>query len=215
MVEGVRPNDEDASKPDIDLPDYGIPVKNTGRELNRALLPEQFRDVLEVVTSKGSRYKVLPDGKTQRSKATTGETFEPHDLLVFLPTFDQLKTAPDGVLYPGMREVLGRYNNQKDFEQTLLFYVQNKGMQVKPAKFEVVDQKGKVLRNNYEVASAEGRINLKVTKGDQVVFVLPLFKKPKLGTVTFDQRFVGNEDGTIRAKEQHIGNVVTEIVTAD
>ena len=41
-----------------------------------------------VITSKGSRYDYLPDGRTQRFKTVTGELNDPQDLLVFIPSFD-------------------------------------------------------------------------------------------------------------------------------
>lgn len=45
----------------------------------------------EIITEKGSVYRYLPDGRTQRYKAITNVLNEPMDVMVFVPPWELIK----------------------------------------------------------------------------------------------------------------------------
>ncbi len=73
---------------------------------------------MEITTAKGSVYKYLPDGRTQRFKQATGELNDPQDSIVFIPPWDMIK-APAMKAYP---EIFGHIENEAQYEQVLLEY---------------------------------------------------------------------------------------------
>jgi hypothetical protein len=148
-----------------------------------------------VITSRGSRYTYLPNGKTQRFKAVTGETFEPMDILLFIPPLSEI---PDSVknLYP---HIFIPSLTERDFGQICLSY--------KP----IVP----VFRDGTEVNSLS-----EIEKGDEVFlyfiknnkpdFHIPVSYRPSIGYSTYDRIVRVSEDGK-RLHQQHLGHPVIDI----
>ena len=155
-----------------------------------------------VITSKGSEYFYLPDGRTQRFKAITNELNDPQDLLVFIPPFDLIK---DHVLklYPS---IFTGIENEVQFNQLLLKYAQFQDKIVRP-----VDMQGIEIKTNSEARQA-GRVFLDFIdkKNPQDSFFLPVSTEPKLGYYSFDTRKFLNQQGETM-RERHKGNKVTQI----
>ena len=79
-------------------------------------------DIEKVTTAKGSSYKYLDDGRTQRFKKVEGKQYEPQDILVFIPSYEWIiKNNPKGALEKIMSEGI---NNKIKFEQEILSYIQ-------------------------------------------------------------------------------------------
>lgn len=156
-----------------------------------------------IVTGKGSVYKYLPDGRTQRFKETTGEMNDPQDALVFVPDFEWVKKHAS----PKLLEKMG--DNETLYHEILLEYVQGKGK-----KNYIVDQKGNRLETNKEIAEAEtkGRVFLTFGDDNNVDFSIPVSTKPEVGFNTFDTRKYKRDDGKGYERESHLGNKVVEIV---
>ena len=162
---------------------------------------ETERKPKEVVTAKGSIYKYLPDGRTQRIKVATGETMEPQDVLVFIPPWDLIKSEAQRI-YP---KIFGGIENELQYEEELLHFAQdpNKTMRV-------VDLEGNELRTNAEVAAHEKIFIAFVDKQfPENSFYLPVTATPKIGYSTFDTRKYG--EGEDMRIERHMGNKVVEI----
>ena len=51
-----------------------------------------------IVTEHGSVYQYLPDGRTQRQNKVKDKTYEPQDILVFVPPYEWVaENAPDNI----------------------------------------------------------------------------------------------------------------------
>lgn len=158
--------------------------------------------ISEVVTARGSIYKYLPDGRTERFKTATQEQNNAQDVLVFIPPYD-LVIEQARKLYP---EIFRGIENQILYEQLLLEYAQGKGRTIR-----VVDEKGKELSSNKEVELAARAFAYFVDKQNQKnSFFLPISKEPKIGYQTYDTRKYKDADGETY-RERHLGNKVTEI----
>lgn len=157
---------------------------------------------LEVSTTKGSVYKYLPDGKTQRFKTATGELQKPQDVLVFIPPWDLIREKA-GLMYP---QIFGSVENEIAYEQTLLQFAQLSGKTIR-----VVDEKGKELNSNAEVQTVKQAFILCVDKEDSSKsFFLPVGRRPVSGWYTYDKRRYSDEKGE-QWHEKHIGNKVVEV----
>ena len=162
---------------------------------------EEKQLVSEIITSKGSIYRYLEDGRTQRYKST-GEVLDPQDTLTFIPPWDQIKDQA-GKLYP---DIFKGIDSQAQFEQLLLEYAQQSGRTIR-----VIDEKNKELLTSEDVNTAT-RVFLALVDRDDPErnFTLPVSVKPKLGYLTFDTRVTTDEEGN-RVRERHIGNKIVEI----
>lgn len=160
----------------------------------------------EIVTARGSVYRYLPDGRTQRFKTKTGELNEPQDTLVFIPPFEMIG-AKAAELYP---DIFRGIENGLQFDEVLLGYAQLHGRTMR-----VVDENSSELRGNEEVRNA-GRVFVQFIDRDDPKnsFVLPVSKDPKAGYNTFDTRKFIDEDGELK-RERHIGNKVVEVKYAE
>ncbi|MEI8337976.1 MAG: hypothetical protein WCF92_02405 [bacterium] len=156
----------------------------------------------EVITARGSVYKYLPDGRTQRYKKATEELSDPQDLLVFIPPWEKISTQVKAT-YP---EIFKDINDEDDYNQFLLKYIHQEGLTIRPT-----DNQGKELKTNVDVEKAEAAFLAFIDKKDlKKLFYLPVSKEPKLDYSTYDTtKFVGEDGETYRQK--HIGNKVTEI----
>ena len=168
---------------------------------------EEKETVSYVETEKGSMYRYLPDGHTQRYKKTEDKHYEPQDALVFIPDWSWVsKNAPKNVLVK-----LGE--NETQYAQTILEYAQIKGN-----KIYIVDEGGNKLETNQTIKETDGPVFLwfghtKTTgEEDKLIqdFAIPVSSKAQKGYYTFDTRKYKTEEGTKR--EVHIGNRVKEIV---
>ncbi len=159
-------------------------------------------NVVEFKTAKGSVYRYLPDGRTQRFKAATGELEESQDVMVFIPPLEAIQNQAKK-LYPELSEV---FDSPIQYNQFLLNYVHGKEKTVR-----ISDAKGNELGTNEEIRKA-GKVFLHFidkTKHSSD-FSLPVFNEPKIGFQTYDsRRFVGKDGEPM--KEHHIGNIVTDI----
>lgn len=151
-----------------------------------------------VVTAKGSRYRYLPDGRTQRFKTTEDKDYEPQDALVFVPDYAWVQhNAP--------KASLGTFGeNETQYFQLLLGYVQGQGK-----KTYIVDAAGKKLETNAEIAVCPGQVFLTFGDEARVEFMIPVARKPKLGFMAYDTRKY-LEQGQLK-RERHLGNNVVEI----
>jgi len=156
-----------------------------------------------VITSRGSQYVYLPDGRTQRHKKVTNEVHDPQDLLVFIPMFDLIKKQASEI-YPS---IFAGIENEVQFHQVLLEYGRHKGKTIRP-----IDEKGNEILTNQEAKEVEKVFLAFIDKLDKNnSFNLPVSIVPKIGYNSFDTRKFINENGE-SMRERHIGNKVVEIV---
>ena len=150
--------------------------------------------VSEVVTSKGSIYTYLEDGKTQRYKAVENKKYPSQDILVFVPDFDWVReNAPFDV-----DRVLGE--NPVQYEQTLLSYTLGEDK-----KCMIVDEQGKKLGSNKEVIESK-KVFLTFGDEEKIDFAIPVSKLPQVGFYAFDTRKFESEGEFFR--DTHLGNKV-------
>lgn len=167
----------------------------------------EVEKVDSVVTAKGSTYRYLPDGTTQRFKEVEGREYPPQSALVYVPNYEWVKKhAPKDVF-----EKLGE--NEAIYTETLLEYVQNPRKDGR--KVYIVDRSGKVIETNAEIRNAEGPVFLNFLKDGKPEFAIPVSHTPKLGFLTFDtRRYVDPQTGEAM-RERHLGNAVIKIIPRD
>lgn len=159
-------------------------------------------DIDRIVTAKGSIYRYLPDGTTQRYKTVEGKQYSPQTALVFVPDFATIKKmAPPNF---DVEKVLGKTEFQA--EQTMLEFVQGKG-----ARNYIVNSKGDKLDTNQAIASEEGPIFLTFGTTEGPAFHIPVSKKPRIGFKTFDTRKYYDVQDKEWKRERHLGNKVVDI----
>lgn len=163
----------------------------------------QDLDVIE--TAKGSTYRYLPDGRTQRFKKVEGREYEPQTALVYVPDFEWVKkNAPT--------HVLEKFENRAMYEEVLLEYVRNPHKDGRATY--IVDAKGKYVETNkeiWEIKQSGGQIYLAFSKHNHADFLIPVSHKPLLGWMTFDTRTYDDEETGERMRERHLGNPVVKI----
>jgi len=138
-------------------------------------------DVKSFETAKGSVYTYGDDGKTTRFKTATNEQNEPQDLTVFADFKGQQE---DNFL-----EAIHRSKETGD-------------------KVYVVDENGKVIRNNKEAVGK--KVNLVIVDKDGKVTERAYAETaPKMGSSVFDMRSFEKDGETYT--QRHIGNKVTKI----
>lgn len=171
---------------------------------------ERKEGVSYIETEKGSMYRYLPDGRTQRYKKVEDKYYEPQNALVFIPDWAQVsKNAPDNIL-----RKLGE--NAVQYNQIILEYAQKKE---EGNKIYIVDKEGSKLETNQAIKETEGPVFLwfgrreKNDKKDKLIqdFAIPVSSEPKKGYQTFDTRKYKTKEGIIM-REVHIGNRVKDIV---
>jgi len=182
-------------------------VERARKEMEQELKKKEgMEEVNYIETEKGSVYRYLPDGRTQRYKKVEGKHYEPQDAMVFIPDWAWVsKNAPDDVL-----KKLGENGTQ--YNQTILEYAQLKGN-----KIYIIDEKGNKMETNQSIKETEGPVFLwfghteTANEKDKLVqdFAIPVSLKPEKGYYTFDTRKYKTEEGTRR--EMHIGNKVKDI----
>jgi len=157
-----------------------------------------------IVTAKGSVYKYLEDGTTQRYKKVESKNYEPQNVLVFMPPFEWLKnnTSNEKLL-----DELGE--NHAQYIQTILSYIQEK-----ESKVYVVDRSKKKIETNEEAKNAETGLFLIFGNQEKAHFAIPVSRKPAVDFYTYDSRKFKDEDGQ-QMRERHLGNKVVEIIQKD
>lgn len=65
---------------------FGKDLEKRVQEDTVEFVPHARDDVASFTTSRGSEYMRQPDGRVQRNKVITGETFEATDVVVFFTT---------------------------------------------------------------------------------------------------------------------------------
>lgn len=159
------------------------------------------QDVDTVVTAKGSQYKYLPDGRTQRFKQVENRYYEPQFALVYVPSYTWVqKNAP-----ANMMDVLG--DNETIYDQIMLEYVQGDGK-----KCYIVDGKGNKLETNQQIRETQGSIFLTFGTPDKVDFFIPVSPNPIIGFQTFDTRKYVDSSTNQLLRECHLGNKVVRII---
>jgi hypothetical protein len=159
-----------------------------------------LEDVASVETAKGSVYRYLPDGTTQRFKKVEGREHDPQAALVYVPDYAWVKkNAP-----PDLLARLGE--NEAQYTQTLLDYVHAKGLGVR-----ILDKSGKSLESNKEIEEVGGLAYLAFFRNGKVDFYIPVSHKPKIGYSTFDTRKYYDQENEQWMRERHLGNKVVKI----
>ncbi len=154
-----------------------------------------------LTTSKGSIYTYLPDGRTQRYKTKAKELCEPQDVIVFIPSWEEIKEGAQKN-YP---EIFGGIENTLQYEQLILEFAQTHGFTI-----HIVDGEGRLLLKNEDIENVERAFAHFIDKGNnRNNFFLPVRTVPKVGDYTYDSRYY--KDGESNMHEQHIGNRVEEI----
>lgn len=160
-------------------------------------------DIDTVITERGSTYKYLPDGRTQRFKKVNGEYEEPQSALVYVPDFDWIsKHAPQH-----LRDLLGADDNEAIYDQNLLEYVQGSGK-----KCHIKTKDGRILETNSQIQEEQGPIFLTFGDKDKVDFAIPVSIKPIIGFHAYDTRKYKDESTGQTMRERHLGHRVIEII---
>lgn len=163
-----------------------------------------FDDIASVETVKGSVYRYLPDGTTQRYKKVEGKEYDAQSALVYVPDYTWFKAhAPKHLL-----DRLG--DNEAIYTERLLEYVQNPRKDGK--KVYIVDGTGRKIETNKEIKETKGTIYLAFLSGDATEFTIPVSHVPKIGFMTFDTRTYADANTGERMRERHLGNRVAKIV---
>ncbi|MBA3733555.1 hypothetical protein H0W91_04270 [Patescibacteria group bacterium] len=158
----------------------------------------------EFVTDKGSIYKYLPDGRTQRFKKATNEKLDIQDICVFIPPWDEISIEAKK-RFP---KILGGVEDYNDimFQQILLDYQNLDGFTIR-----VMDSKTNEITTSSQLAEAGEVYMYLIDKNNpDRTFYLPVSKEPKVGYNTFDTRKYIDDKG-ITTRERHIGNKVVNI----
>ena len=164
-----------------------------------------LEDIDTVETAKGSTYRYLPDGSTQRFKKVEGREYEKQSALVYVPDWAWVKQNASP-------EVLAKLGGDEDeYVQTLLRYVQNP-VKSMDRKVYIVDEKGKRIETNQEIKEAEGTVYLIFLSKGNPDFFIPVSHKPKLGFMTFDTRKYDDKETGEPMRERHLGNPVVKIL---
>lgn len=162
-----------------------------------------------VITSRGSVYTYLDDGRTQRFKEATGEMQEPMDLLVFVPPWEVIAEEARK-RYPNLSGI----ENDNLFNQFLLEVLHGYDSHYHKTAIGKSDGSGvplsRATSNNQIAGSAFGKVFLVLMPRegsgvDQIA--LPVSVEPKEGWRTYDQGVTSDGKSTIR----HLGNKVVRV----
>lgn len=209
---GVISDVQDLQEVDDDLLIYSSTsiyrLESSPRKIQESLdetKPENlsYKDVSSVVTQKGSVYKYLPDGRTQRYQTAKKELHEPQNALVYIPDWDWVKEYVRDESY---LEKLGE--NSAQYNQNILRYVQTSGK-----KAYIVNSEGKKLETNEDIKSEESQVYLVFLErnAEEIDISVPVSHIPKQGFKTFDTRKYRDEETGEMMRTMHIGNSVKEI----
>lgn len=166
------------------------------------------QNIDKVVTSRGSVYSYLEDGRTQRFKTATKELNEPQDVLVYIPPYESLIKRDYWSKYLKDKNI----NSSEDYENKLIQYTRI------GKTILVTNEDGDELGTNQSIYQSreEGKppfIQLidKSGSGKTTDFYFPVSPTPKIGWLTFDSRRYTDKESGKQLHEKHIGNAVVEI----
>lgn len=155
------------------------------------------RQVDKFITEKGSIYKYLSDGRTQRFKTITQEFSNPQDAIVFIPDYQTiLKIAPKRII-----DAFGP--NELRYLSKILSYMQH------GKKIRIVDKKGNRIFKNNEIQKLND-VWVSLGTKTQMDYMLLVEKNPQLGFTPFDTTLFIKNNQTYRDK--HMGHKIIEIV---
>ncbi len=164
----------------------------------------EWGDIDTVETGKGSTYRYLPDGTTQRFKKMEDREYHPQAALVYVPPIEWAKQRAT----PELLERIGK--EEQVYEQNLLTYVQNPFKDGR--KVYIVDATGKKLETNEEIKNTKGQVYLAFLKNGTTDFCIPVSHKPVVGFYTFDTRAYDYKETGEHMRESHLGNKVVKVV---
>ncbi|MES2225122.1 MAG: hypothetical protein V4478_04010 [Patescibacteria group bacterium] len=150
-------------------------------------------------TAKGSEYRYLEDGRTQRFKKVENKEYDPQDVMVFIPDWQTLeaKASPQNLAALG--------GSENEYQQILLKYAQE-------MKVYVVDENFNKINSNQEAASVENTfIALCKTSDSAPDYVIPVSIIPKENYQPYDTTKYLDETSGEWKREQHIGNKIVKI----
>ena len=166
-------------------------------KINRPPVPARkgraFSDIDHVITEKGSVYRYLPNGMTQRFKTAEGRLSPPKDILVYVPDFESLLRM-ESIDRPG--------NTEDEYYASLLDHVHDRSKWIR-----VANRDGRSFRTNHEIVADGGPIWIAFGEGESLSFCLPAFHLPKEGYLAYDVKY--EADNTCR---RHLGHKVTQVV---
>ncbi len=172
-----------------------------------AIVDKEWDSIDTVITAKGSSYKYLPDGRTQRFKKVENKDYEPQDALVYIPNYKWLKENE----LTKLEEAFGKkFDGELGYEQFLLRYVHTEVLNM-----FIFDKNNHKLETNKEIAGARARgdrIRLALGTEKKIHFAIPVSHLPKLGFSTYSTKKSYNEKEKQEKRQKHIGNEVVEII---
>jgi hypothetical protein len=172
---------------------------------------EKFEDIDTVITEKGSCYKYLPDGTTQRYKKLEEKHYEPQSALVYVPDYKWLEENILGQLEKKYGKL---FDGEGDYKQFLLGYIHKKGR-----KIYIVDQNNNELPTNKEIVDIRKKkepifmaLGEKLNNKIKIDVFLPVEHLPRKGFFTYDNRKYFDKEKGHYIREKHIGNKVVKII---
>jgi hypothetical protein len=168
--------------------------------------PVDVLKVSKIITSMGSQYSYLPDGRSQRHKKVTGENSEPQNILLFIPSLESLRADPK----TSDLSIL-KHNHDSFVHDLVQYYGRDNDKEI-----NTIDENGVYVEVDEkirdEVRNHKRKLFLSFQTNGKPDFVLEVGVDPVLGSHTYDTRtFVNPTDG-IKYTERHIGNQVTNII---
>ena len=160
-----------------------------------------INDIAGVETAKGSTYRYLDSGMTQRFKKVENKNYEPQSILVYVPDFNYIKNY----LKPEELSKVG--DNLGEYEQNLLEYIHGKNK-----KIYIVDKNGVKIENNQSAINEKGNIFMVFGDENKIDFSIPVSIIPKIGFHTYDSRKYKDEEIGEYMREVHLGNKVVKII---
>jgi hypothetical protein len=174
------------------------------RQENTAAEPFTFSDIDSVETARGSVYRYLPDGMTQRFKKAENSLRPPKDALVYVPDYEWVKeNAPQ-------EELVKLGDDETEYEDTLLGYVHDGNREI-----YITDLFGKKLGSNREIESADGPIYLVFISNGKQDFSVPVSHTPKIGYSTYDMAKYYDQEEQKWMRRRHLGNKTVKITLKD
>ena len=134
-------------------------LAKTEKQESETIVDKEWDAIDTVITSKGSSYKYLTDGTTQRFKKVENKYYKPQNALVYIPDYEELKA----IGLAKMEEVYGKqFKGEADYNQFLLKHIQTKGYNA-----YIIDDHCRKLETNKEIAEVrakKGYIGLALVK---------------------------------------------------
>jgi hypothetical protein len=160
-----------------------------------------FDDIAGVETAKGSVYKYLEDGTTQRFKKVENKKCEPQSELVYVPDFNYIKSH----VTPEELVKLGK--SKEEYVLHLLEYVQGDNRNC-----YIVNGNGRKIETNQGILDEKGDVYLAFGDENKTHFIISVSLIPKIDFYTYDSRKFRDEEKGTMIRERHLGNQVVKII---